>query len=67
MVSVVEHDFIGEVDRGNVLVLLHGFLGSGADWRQVLPGLQHHYRCVTVDLPGHGESSNTMVLIVSHC
>lgn len=59
MVSVVEHDFIGEVDRGNVLVLLHGFLGSGADWRQVLPGLQHHYRCVTVDLPGHGKSSNS--------
>ena len=61
MVSVVDHDFIGEVDRGNVLVLLHGFLGSGADWRQVLPGLQHHYRCVTVDLPGHGESSNSNI------
>ncbi|NAW57024.1 MULTISPECIES: 2-succinyl-6-hydroxy-2,4-cyclohexadiene-1-carboxylate synthase [unclassified Vibrio] len=37
-----------------VLVFLHGLLGSGEDWAACLPHL--HYSCLTVDLPGHGQS-----------
>ncbi len=43
--------------HGPILVLVHGFLGSGRDWHGILPALQAHYRCITVDLPGHGASS----------
>ncbi len=40
---------------GNVTVLfLHGFMGSGEDWRPIAQGLSAEYRCVLADLPGHG-------------
>ncbi|MGY5451564.1 2-succinyl-6-hydroxy-2,4-cyclohexadiene-1-carboxylate synthase [Agarivorans sp. MS3-6] len=39
------------------LVLLHGFLGSGSDWRAVIAALSQHYYCVTIDIPGHGMSA----------
>ncbi|SDJ88706.1 2-succinyl-6-hydroxy-2,4-cyclohexadiene-1-carboxylate synthase [Ferrimonas sediminum] len=38
------------------LVLLHGFLGSGEDWRPLVAGLADRYYCITLDLPGHGHS-----------
>ena len=39
---------------GNVTVLfLHGFMGSGEDWRPITQGLPAEYRCVLLDLPGH--------------
>lgn len=38
------------------LVFLHGLLGSGRDWRQVVNVLSPSYYCLTVDLPGHGHS-----------
>ncbi|KFZ37620.1 hypothetical protein HR45_09355 [Shewanella mangrovi] len=38
------------------LVLLHGFLGSGADWRLLLDSLSQAFYCITVDLPGHGQT-----------
>ncbi|MGD0435501.1 MAG: alpha/beta hydrolase [Bryobacteraceae bacterium] len=40
------------------LVLLHGFLGSGADWGQVFKGAPDGYRSVIPDLRGHGRSTN---------
>ncbi|MBE9060419.1 2-succinyl-6-hydroxy-2,4-cyclohexadiene-1-carboxylate synthase [cf. Phormidesmis sp. LEGE 11477] len=40
------------------LLLLHGFLGSHADFSQILPLLSAHFYCITPDLPGHG-STNT--------
>ncbi|WP_243691938.1 2-succinyl-6-hydroxy-2,4-cyclohexadiene-1-carboxylate synthase [Shewanella fodinae] len=43
------------------LVLLHGFLGSGADWAQLLPVLSQHFYCITIDLPGHGNSHTQRV------
>ena len=43
--------------QGSVLILLHGFLGSGDDWLPVLPALCQHFHCWTVDLPGHGGSA----------
>lgn len=40
-----------------MLLLLHGFLGSGAAWGEaVLDGLAGHGRVVAVDLLGHGAS-----------
>ena len=38
------------------LVLLHGFLGAGADWRAVTERLQERYWCIAPDLPGHGRN-----------
>lgn len=39
------------------LVFLHGFLGNGADWFSLLKHLAH-WRCLLVDLPGHGASAH---------
>jgi 2-succinyl-6-hydroxy-2,4-cyclohexadiene-1-carboxylate synthase len=39
-----------------VLLLLHGFMGSRSDWAPVVPMLATTHRCITVDLPGHGET-----------
>ena len=38
------------------LVFLHGLLGSGRDWQQVVNQLSGKYTCLTIDLPGHGHS-----------
>ncbi|PST88699.1 2-succinyl-6-hydroxy-2,4-cyclohexadiene-1-carboxylate synthase [Photobacterium jeanii] len=38
------------------LVFLHGLLGNGSDWRQVIDQLSRAYPCLTIDLPGHGHS-----------
>jgi 2-succinyl-6-hydroxy-2,4-cyclohexadiene-1-carboxylate synthase len=43
---------------GPAVTLLHGFLGSGESWRDIVPGLSERYRCVTVDLVGHGQSDS---------
>lgn len=36
------------------VLLLHGFLGSSADWLPVARQLRPAWRCVLPDLPGHG-------------
>ena len=41
---------------GAPIVLLHGFLGSSQAWSGIIPGLIDRYRCITVDLVGHGQS-----------
>lgn len=40
------------------LVLLHGFMGSAVDWKEVAAILSHAFRVVAVDLPGHGASTD---------
>ncbi|WP_375753298.1 2-succinyl-6-hydroxy-2,4-cyclohexadiene-1-carboxylate synthase [Vibrio sp. HN007] len=46
-------------DRGNsdssVLVFVHGLLGDGQDWSNIVDELSEYHR-ITVDLPGHGKS-----------
>lgn len=37
------------------LIFLHGLLGDGNDWQEVIAALPD-YNVVTVDLPGHGKS-----------
>ena len=39
----------------NVL-LLHGFMGSSADWRDVAAATSDRALCIALDLPGHGGS-----------
>ena len=44
-------------DSGSPAVLfLHGFMGSSADWRDVITALEARTYCIAVDLPGHGAS-----------
>ena len=39
-----------------LMLFLHGFLGTGEDWAPLMTALSLHYRCVAVDLPGHGRT-----------
>ncbi len=41
---------------GPLVVFLHGTLASSAMYRDVIATLSGRYRCVAVDLPGHGRS-----------
>ena len=41
---------------GPVLILLHGFSGSGRGWDGVAEELSRQHRLVLLDLPGHGQS-----------
>lgn len=43
--------------KGQLLVLLHGFLGDKADWASIVPAFEDRFRCLALDLPGHGEST----------
>jgi len=38
------------------LCFLHGFMGSSRDWQPVIDALSREAYCLTVDLPGHGQS-----------
>lgn len=40
----------------SALLLLHGFMGASADWRDIVRHFPNE-RCVCVDLPFHGEST----------
>lgn len=42
---------------GPPLLLLHGLGSSMRDWTRQVAYFRHHYRVVTVDLRGHGQSS----------
>ena len=39
------------------LVFLHGFLGNCLDWHTTIEQLKTDFHCVSIDLPGHGNSS----------
>ncbi len=42
--------------QGPILLFLHGFMGSSADWWPVMEHLQNDFCCIAVDLPGHGQT-----------
>jgi len=42
--------------RHPTVLFLHGFMGSSKDWRNVIAALEGRYRCLAVNLPGHGAS-----------
>ena len=41
---------------GLSIVLIHGYLETGAVWEDFAARYLHNYRVVTLDLPGHGQS-----------
>jgi pimeloyl-ACP methyl ester carboxylesterase len=43
---------------GDPLLLLHGGMGIGSDWRYVFPRDPEPYRVIEPDLRGHGRSTN---------
>ena len=45
-------------DDAQPLLLLHGFMGSAAEWEEVAKSLSGEYRCLIPDLPGHGGSTS---------
>ena len=45
----------GDPQRPPIL-LLHGFMGSAADWSEITVALEDHFHCIAADLPGHGNS-----------
>ncbi|EXB44934.1 hypothetical protein L484_026522 [Morus notabilis] len=47
---------IGQISHDNVLVFLHGFLGTGEDWIAITKAASRGARCISIDLPGHGSS-----------
>jgi 2-succinyl-6-hydroxy-2,4-cyclohexadiene-1-carboxylate synthase len=47
---------VEESGTGPALVLLHGFTGCAADWRDYSAVCSRHFRVLAVDLPGHGKS-----------
>jgi pimeloyl-ACP methyl ester carboxylesterase len=47
-----------EHGQGEPLLLLHGFGGCGADWAPFAEVLAQDYRVISVDLRGHGWSTN---------
>lgn len=44
------------LDDAPPVLLLHGFLGRGADWYAVAHRLARRFRLLTPDLPGHGRA-----------
>jgi 2-succinyl-6-hydroxy-2,4-cyclohexadiene-1-carboxylate synthase len=53
--SWLSHEVYG--DTANPLVVfLHGFLGNRHDWDDIVAELAPSYCCLTVDLPGHGDT-----------
>jgi 2-succinyl-6-hydroxy-2,4-cyclohexadiene-1-carboxylate synthase len=38
------------------LILLHGWMGSGEDYAEVIELLKVHFYCIAIDLPGHGRT-----------
>ena len=52
-------DVTPALDRGELLLFLHGAGSNGHTWHQQLAHLEPHHSAVAVDLPGHGRSGST--------
>ncbi|HTM09292.1 MAG TPA: alpha/beta hydrolase [Verrucomicrobiae bacterium] len=46
--------------KGDVILLVHGWMCSSKFWRANVPELAKEFRVVTIDLRGHGYSSKTL-------
>ena len=42
--------------EGPVIILIHGIASSAATFAKVIPELSDHYRCISIDLLGFGQS-----------
>jgi magnesium chelatase accessory protein len=55
MIRHAPHDWwVVEAGSGPTVLLLHGAGGSTHSFRNLLPLLTPHYRCIVIDLPGQG-------------
>ena len=45
-----------QTGRGWPVVFVHGWGDSSAVWRETVASLSADFRCITLDLPGHGDS-----------
>jgi pimeloyl-ACP methyl ester carboxylesterase len=50
-----------DAGEGFPIVFIHGFFGQSDDWRSLLPFFADHYRCLSIDLLGFGQSSKPMM------
>jgi pimeloyl-ACP methyl ester carboxylesterase len=50
-----------DTGQGQAVLFLHGFMGESGCWRSLIPQLQPHYRCISLDLLGFGESAKPMI------
>lgn len=48
--------FYTDQGKGDVVVLLHGFLETSSMWLDIVPELTQKHRVITVDLLGHGQT-----------
>ncbi len=62
MVSVFEYKgskiSYSDEGKGNALVFIHGFLEEKSMWKLLTNGFKVKYRCICIDLFGHGDSEN---------
>ena len=47
--------------EGEVLVFIHSFLWNKEMWRPQIDFFKENFRCISIDLLGHGDSSNLIV------
>jgi pimeloyl-ACP methyl ester carboxylesterase len=45
-----------DTGEGPGIVMVHGYTGNSRNWALTVPALRDRFRCVSVDLPGHGLS-----------
>lgn len=55
-----------EAGRGSAILMLHGFGGTTASYREVIPRLARDHRCIAVDLKGFGYSERDATTGLSH-
>jgi 2-succinyl-6-hydroxy-2,4-cyclohexadiene-1-carboxylate synthase len=66
--------------KAPVILFLHGFMGSGRDFEEIVPFLVDRWSCLCLDLPGHGASlldwdkaytmsqtANLVMQVLDHC
>lgn len=51
----LHHVIVGD-EQAPPALFLHGFLGAARDWEACSAALENQFRCIAVDLPGHGDS-----------
>lgn len=51
-----KYEFYGEKNKP-VILFIHGFMGRGEDWLDVINSLQHEFNCLIIDLPFHGKTT----------
>ena len=53
----IEITYTDEGKGKEVLLFVHGLSSNSLIWRQNIDSFKQHYRCIAIDLPGHGSSS----------